>query len=74
MYRYMYMIQLKLFFFHLEKLGCFIYDSKQDVLEFGQYSIRPNGEHECEDFCLLRHQNNFKYYGLRVCIVLGNKV
>lgn len=69
----MYITELELFF-HLEILGCFENDYRHDVLEFGRYKVYPNGEHECEDFCLRYHQNNFKYYGLQVCIVLGNKV
>nr|XP_034322415.1 uncharacterized protein LOC117688454 [Crassostrea gigas] len=47
-------------------LGCFENDYRHDVLEFGRYKVYPNGEHECEDFCLGNHQNNFKYYGLQV--------
>lgn len=69
----MYVIFLKLFF-HLEILGCFVNDYRHDVFEFGQYEFYPNGEDECEDFCVLQHQNNFKYYGLQVCTVLENKV
>lgn len=61
-------------FFHLEILGCFKNEYEYDILEYGRYAVDPNGEHECEDFCLLKRQKNFKYYGLQVCIVLENKV